>query len=136
MEKGRLRPARGTLGRVVRRLEAFDVRSQVLAFRGTLAAPCAADVDAVLTGLRDTANALRDGNATTTTTTTAAPATTVTTATTTSTTTVPTCGNGRLDPGEECDGTNLFGRTCKDLGFVGGTLACMNCIFDNRGCHE
>jgi hypothetical protein len=143
---GRVRPAANALGRVDRRLLAFDTRAQLLTFRGTLDQPCGTAVDAMLTRLRDTARALRDGTAPTTTTTTTAatatttlgtvPATTVT-VTTTSTSTTLACGNGRLDPGEQCDGTNLFGRTCKDLGFVGGTLACTpNCLFDNRGCHE
>lgn len=143
--RGRARPAQVTIGRVDRQLETFDTRAQLLAFRGTLTAPCGAVVDTLLWRLRDAARALRDGTPpTTTSTTTTAPATTTlaslpgTTVPTTSTTTttVPTCGNGRLDPGEQCDGTNLFGRTCKDLGFVGGTLACKDCLFDNRGCHE
>ncbi len=48
----------------------------------------------------------------------------------------PTCGNGRLDPGEDCDATNLGGASCESLGFVGGTLACLNnCHFNVLGCH-
>jgi hypothetical protein len=148
-DRGRLGRVRTLLGRVEHQLAAFDTRAQLLAFRGTLAGPCEAEVAAVLAGLRDTVRSLREGAPPTTTTTTTVgsatttlaslPGTTVTTATattTTSTTTVPACGNGRLDPGEQCDGTNLFGRTCQDLGFVGGTLACDHCIFDNRGCHQ
>src|SRR5262245_33410853 len=48
----------------------------------------------------------------------------------------PTCGNGRIDPGEQCDGTNLNGATCTSLGFTnGGTLACTaSCDFNLSGC--
>jgi hypothetical protein len=45
-----------------------------------------------------------------------------------------TCGNGGLDPGEQCDGSNLDGQTCQSLGFGGGTLACSNCAFDTSRC--
>lgn len=34
------------------------------------------------------------------------------------------CGNNVTEPGEVCDGTDLNGQSCSDLGFVGGTLAC------------
>ncbi|MBI3178840.1 MAG: hypothetical protein HYZ27_04225, partial [Deltaproteobacteria bacterium] len=40
------------------------------------------------------------------------------------------CGDGAIDPGEECDGGNLGGATCVGLGFSGGTLSCSNCIFN------
>ena len=40
----------------------------------------------------------------------------------------PLCGNGTIDPGEDCDGANLGGATCASLGFMWGTLAC------NPGC--
>jgi hypothetical protein len=72
-----------------------------------------------------------------TTSTSRAPASTTTTslAPTTTTLAVPSCGNGRLDPGEQCDGTNLFGRTCLTLRFNGGELGCRpDCIFDVRRC--
>lgn len=36
----------------------------------------------------------------------------------------PTCGNGVLNAGEECDGTNLGGATCASNGFAGGSLSC------------
>src|SRR6185312_8128378 len=39
-----------------------------------------------------------------------------------------TCGDGNLDPGEDCDQSQLNGSTCKSLGFDSGTLACTsNC---------
>lgn len=47
------------------------------------------------------------------------------------------CGNGALDPGEQCDGANLNGADCLTLmqGFVGGTLACAgNCTLNTSGC--
>ena len=34
------------------------------------------------------------------------------------------CGNGRIDRGELCDGMDLGGQTCPNLGFLGGTLRC------------
>lgn len=47
----------------------------------------------------------------------------------------PTCGNGQLDPGEDCDGSLLGGATCIDLGFTGGTLGCTAaCTFDTSAC--
>ncbi len=46
------------------------------------------------------------------------------------------CGNGVIDPGEECDGEDLGGATCEDLGYYGGELACGDdCTFDESGCH-
>ena len=46
------------------------------------------------------------------------------------------CGNSALDPAtEQCDGSNLGGSTCADLGHPGGTLACRpDCSFDISGC--
>ncbi|MBU1238199.1 hypothetical protein KKF84_16080, partial [Myxococcota bacterium] len=47
------------------------------------------------------------------------------------------CGNGLLDEGESCDGTNLNDQTCQSVGstFNGGTLACnTNCTWDVSGC--
>lgn len=54
------------------------------------------------------------------------------------------CGNGGLEPGEECDGVNLGGESCTTLGFRGGPLTCGEfstgeeviplCLFDTREC--
>ncbi len=48
-----------------------------------------------------------------------------------------TCGNGGVEPGEDCDGAELDGQTCAglDLGFTGGTLGCAaTCRFDASQC--
>ncbi|MFN2425147.1 MAG: M12 family metallo-peptidase [Candidatus Binatia bacterium] len=46
-----------------------------------------------------------------------------------------TCGNGVLDPGEQCDGVNLGGATCTSRGFAGGTLSCSTtCTFNTSQC--
>src|SRR5262245_3432613 len=34
----------------------------------------------------------------------------------------PNCGDGVVDPGEECDLLNLGGSDCTDFGYDGGTL--------------
>jgi len=34
------------------------------------------------------------------------------------------CGNSIIDPGEQCDGTNLGSQSCSTLGFSGGSLSC------------
>lgn len=44
------------------------------------------------------------------------------------------CGNGTVEPGEACDGDNLAGQSCEGLGFVGGELACSQCMVDATGC--
>ncbi|HLK10509.1 MAG TPA: DUF1566 domain-containing protein [Candidatus Binatia bacterium] len=46
------------------------------------------------------------------------------------------CGNGVIDPGEECDGTSFGGATCASLGFpLGGTLRCTAaCTINTRRC--
>ena len=36
----------------------------------------------------------------------------------------PRCGDGRIDPGEQCDGANLAGNSCTGLGFDRGTVTC------------
>lgn len=48
------------------------------------------------------------------------------------------CGNGQLDPGEQCDTVNLGGYTCETLpglGFTGGQLVCSSsCTMDTSAC--
>jgi hypothetical protein len=47
------------------------------------------------------------------------------------------CGNSLLDPGEQCDGSQLNGQTCESLGFSGGELVCTaDCRFSTSGCSE
>jgi hypothetical protein len=47
----------------------------------------------------------------------------------------PTCGNGVLDPGEQCDGDLLADHTCASFGFDQGTLSCSReCVFDTSDC--
>ena len=48
-----------------------------------------------------------------------------------------TCGNGKLEPLEQCDAAELDGETCAglDIGFTGGTLGCAaNCSLDASQC--
>lgn len=62
---------------------------------------------------------------------------TTTTSSTTSSTTKPvTCGDGKKDPGEACDGTDLGGATCVGSGFVNPAgLACNDdCTLNESGC--
>jgi Protein of unknown function (DUF1566) len=46
------------------------------------------------------------------------------------------CGDGIVETGEQCDGSNLNGQTCQTQGFPeGGTLACNStCHFNTSGC--
>ncbi len=47
----------------------------------------------------------------------------------------PSCGDNHADPGEDCDGTDLAGRSCKTMGYEGGQLACNeDCTFDVSAC--
>ena len=46
----------------------------------------------------------------------------------------PVCGNGIIETGEECDGNNFGGKTCKSEGFASGTLNCINCSLDTSNC--
>ncbi|MCA2981240.1 MAG: VCBS repeat-containing protein, partial [Myxococcaceae bacterium] len=39
----------------------------------------------------------------------------------------PQCGDGVVDEGETCDGSNLGGQTCQSLGFERGQLTCADC---------
>jgi hypothetical protein len=49
-----------------------------------------------------------------------------------------TCGNGVIDAGEQCDGTNLNGQTCETATMgarPGGTLSCSkSCTFNTKRC--
>lgn len=48
---------------------------------------------------------------------------------------VPGCGDGIIDSGESCDGSNLGGHSCTTQGFSGGTLSCTaSCTFDTTAC--
>ncbi len=45
------------------------------------------------------------------------------------------CGDGVIDVGEQCDGTNLGGKTCSDYGFTSGSLSCTgSCTINTSGC--
>jgi hypothetical protein len=46
------------------------------------------------------------------------------------------CGNGIIDPGEQCDGNNLNGFNCQSFGYSGGTLACdpQTCTYNTQNC--
>lgn len=47
----------------------------------------------------------------------------------------PVCGDGVIELGEDCEGTDLGGQTCASLGFAGGTLTCTSgCAFDSSDC--
>jgi hypothetical protein len=48
---------------------------------------------------------------------------------------ISVCGNEVIEGGEDCEGADLGGQTCLDLGYAGGTLACdIACTFDTSGC--
>lgn len=45
------------------------------------------------------------------------------------------CGNGSVEPSEECDLSSLDDQTCQSLGFSGGTLSCTDaCTLDLTAC--
>lgn len=44
------------------------------------------------------------------------------------------CGNGVVDPDEECDSANLNGKSCADVGYASGVLACTDCKFNSAKC--
>jgi len=47
----------------------------------------------------------------------------------------PVCGNNIVEAGEQCDGSDLGGKTCVSLGYDSGTLSCKsNCIYDTSDC--
>jgi hypothetical protein len=45
-----------------------------------------------------------------------------------------TCGNGKVEAPEQCEGSNLNGASCQSLGKGNGTLACVKCAFDTSKC--
>ncbi len=50
---------------------------------------------------------------------------------------LPDCGDGLVQPGEQCDQANLQGLTCDALGLGGGVLSCsLDCTFDTSGCMD
>ena len=49
----------------------------------------------------------------------------------------PGCNNGAKDAGEDCDSGNLYGGSCFDEGFTGGTLGCSGvCVYDVSNCYN
>jgi hypothetical protein len=45
------------------------------------------------------------------------------------------CGNNKMEPGEDCDISDLGGITCQDLGYMGGPLRCYSdCTRDTSQC--
>ena len=45
------------------------------------------------------------------------------------------CGNNIKEKGEECDGTDVAGKTCKSQGFDSGSLGCSDaCTLDTSNC--
>lgn len=45
------------------------------------------------------------------------------------------CGNAVIEGNEDCEGVNLGGQSCADLGFSGGDLSCdIACSFDVSMC--
>ncbi len=46
----------------------------------------------------------------------------------------PMCGNGMLDPGEQCENGMLGGASCMTLGYDDGPLACDQCFYDTSDC--
>jgi hypothetical protein len=46
----------------------------------------------------------------------------------------PMCGNNMVEPGENCDGTDLDRMSCADFGFGGGMLSCNDCDLNLSDC--
>lgn len=47
------------------------------------------------------------------------------------------CGDGIIDPTEDCDGGDLNSQTCVSQGLPVGTLSCSaSCTFNTTGCHS
>ncbi|MBI1934906.1 hypothetical protein HYS31_00550 [Candidatus Woesearchaeota archaeon] len=53
-------------------------------------------------------------------------------------TTTPRCGDGAINAGEQCDGSNLDSKNCKSFNYAGGTLKCKStdCQFDFSQCDQ
>lgn len=49
---------------------------------------------------------------------------------------LPVCGNHIKESGEECDGSDLAGKSCADFGFASGTLSCNLCKFSIAACSD
>jgi hypothetical protein len=46
-----------------------------------------------------------------------------------------TCGDSKVGPGEECDGTNVNGKTCASYGYTSGSLVCLgDCTLSTLTC--
>jgi hypothetical protein len=55
--------------------------------------------------------------------------------TVTATVRITVCGNGTIEVGEQCEGTNLGGATCQSLGYASGSLSCRSdCTFNTSSC--
>ena len=49
----------------------------------------------------------------------------------------PQCGNGVVESGEDCEGSDLRGETCESLGNAGGTLSCnADCSYNETACTQ
>src|SRR5262249_15396873 len=49
----------------------------------------------------------------------------------------PNCGNGKIDPGEECDGNLLGGATCRSSTMnarPNGSVTCKKCRIETGAC--
>lgn len=47
------------------------------------------------------------------------------------------CGNNTVEGNEDCEGSDVAGATCQQLGYTGGTLACnLGCEYDVGGCTQ
>lgn len=45
------------------------------------------------------------------------------------------CGNGEIDPGEDCDASDFDGKNCQNYSFDGGSLGCTpGCAIDTSSC--
>lgn len=48
------------------------------------------------------------------------------------------CGDGNIDSGEQCDGSNFGGLSCSDYGFDSGNLSCLSScgVISTSGCYN